>query len=74
MPRYGDGFQAAQELKALESEKLEGIAEQTTHSVINIHRFNDEKEAEKHEGERLLKHDLWIMGILGDKIERIGEK
>ena len=55
MPRYGDGFQAARELKALESEKLEGIAEQTTLSVIDMHRFNAEKEAEEHDGEELLK-------------------
>ncbi len=68
------GEQAARELKALEPEKLEEIAEQTTLSVIDMHRFNAKKEAEEHDAEELLKYDRRIMGILGDEIERIGEK
>ena len=68
------GEQAARELKALEPEKLEEIAEQTTLSVIDMHRFNAKEEAEEHDAEELLKYDRRIMGILGDEIERIGEK
>ena len=66
------GEKAAWELDALEPEKLEEIAKEVILSVIDMDRFNAEKEAEERDAEELLKYDRRIMGILGNEIDRIG--